>query len=195
MPELRAKKHHQDRMAETLREEISSMIESELSDPRISFAYVREVALMPGGKSARVFISLTGDPLAISTPSSGASQPDTSAQTTDQQTQAEADTLAGLAAARGHIRHQLMERLGKRHVPELSFLIDRSKKFQSRLDQLMDRTQKAAKRNLAKSSQAAQSTPVAKTSPAAPAPDTAKSSATPASSANISAPHASAKDA
>ena len=50
MPEHRASKHHQDRVAETLREEIGAMIEGELSDPRIAFCYVTEVVLNPGGK-------------------------------------------------------------------------------------------------------------------------------------------------
>lgn len=121
MPELRAKKHHQDRMAETLREEISSMIVGELSDPRIRFAHVSEIALMPGGRSARVFIAVEGGALE------------------------EEETLAGLIAARGHIRHELLERLGKRHVPELSFHIDRSKKVTTRIDDLMTRKQRKAK--------------------------------------------------
>ncbi len=130
MPELRAKKHHQDRMAETLREEISSMIVGELSDPRIRFAYVTEVALAPGGRSARVFIALD----------SGG-------------TVEEEETIAGLVAARGHIRHELLERLGKRHVPELTFHIDRSKKVTTRIDDLMSRKQKKAKTALAASSE------------------------------------------
>jgi len=40
MPEHRARKHHQDRVAETLRIEIGAMIEGELSDPRIDFCHV-----------------------------------------------------------------------------------------------------------------------------------------------------------
>ena len=56
MPEHRARKHHQDRVAEALRDEIGAMIEGELSDPRIDFCYVSEVALNPGGKSARVYV-------------------------------------------------------------------------------------------------------------------------------------------
>ena len=59
MPEHRARKHHQDRVAETLRLEIGAMIEGELSDPRIDFCYVTEVALNPGGKSARVYVAWT----------------------------------------------------------------------------------------------------------------------------------------
>ena len=58
MPEHRARKHHQDRVAETLRLEIGAMIEGELSDPRIDFCYVTEVALNPGGKSARVYVAV-----------------------------------------------------------------------------------------------------------------------------------------
>ena len=62
MPEQRARKYHQDRVAETLREEIGAMIEGELSDPRISFAYVSQVVLNPGGKSALVHIAVDGGP-------------------------------------------------------------------------------------------------------------------------------------
>ncbi|MGB9406233.1 MAG: hypothetical protein WCA89_01790 [Terracidiphilus sp.] len=49
MPEHRARKHHQDRVAETLRLEIGVLIEGELVDPRINLCYVTEVALNPGG--------------------------------------------------------------------------------------------------------------------------------------------------
>ena len=122
MPELRARKHHSDRVAETLREEISIMIEGELSDPRISFAYVSEVVLAPGGKSARVFVAIDGGP------------------------QEEKDTLAGLDAARGYIRHELLARTGKRHIPDLSFQVDRSQNLKLRIDELMGRTKKASAR-------------------------------------------------
>ncbi|HEX8812818.1 MAG TPA: ribosome-binding factor A, partial [Terracidiphilus sp.] len=58
MPEDRARKHHQDRVAETLREEIGAMIGGELIDPRIASCHVTEVVLNPGGKSARVYVEL-----------------------------------------------------------------------------------------------------------------------------------------
>ena len=58
MPEHRGRKHHQDRVAETLREEIGVLIEGELVDPRINLCYVTEVALNPGGKSARVYVAV-----------------------------------------------------------------------------------------------------------------------------------------
>jgi ribosome-binding factor A len=125
MPEHRGRKHHQDRVAETLREEIGAMIEGELSDPRIAFCYVSEVVLNPGGKSARVYVALDG------------AVPDIA--------QAEADTVAGLEAAKGYIRFELKERMGVRHVPELAFFADRSGRFQARIDELMDRSRKRQK--------------------------------------------------
>lgn len=125
MLENRGRKHHQDRVAEALREEIGAMIEGELSDPRIAFCYVSEVVLNPGGKSARVYIAVDG------------AVPDIA--------RAEADTLAGLEAARGYIRYELKERMGVRHVPDLTFLADRSGRFQARIEELMDRARKRQK--------------------------------------------------
>ena len=134
MPEHRARKHHQDRVAETLREEIGVMIEGELSDPRIDFCYVSEVALNPGGKSARVYVAIDSAVKDIA--------------------KAEANTIAGLEAAKGYIRHELKERMGKRHVPELIFLADRSGRFQARIDELMSR-RVAQDRRLAREAAAA----------------------------------------
>jgi ribosome-binding factor A len=120
MPEHRARKHHQDRVAEALREEIDVLIEGELSDPRIDFCHVSEVAFNPGGKSARVYVTI-----------------DSSVKDIDK---AETETIAGLEAAKGYIRHELKERMGVRRVPDLSFLADRSGRFQARIDELMSRS-------------------------------------------------------
>jgi ribosome-binding factor A len=125
MPENRGRKHHQDRVAEALREEIGAMIEGELSDPRIAFCYVSEVVLNPGGKSARVYIAVDSAVADI--------------------TKAETDTLAGLEKAKGYIRFELKERMGVRHVPDLTFLADRSGRFQARIQELMDRARKRQK--------------------------------------------------
>ncbi len=124
MPERRARKHHQDRVAEALRDEIGAMIEGELSDPRIDFCHVSEVALNPGGKSARVYVAVDSAAKDI--------------------VKSEAETIAGLEAAKGYIRHELQERLGVRRVPDLSFLADRSGRFQARIEELMSRRHKSA---------------------------------------------------
>jgi ribosome-binding factor A len=57
---------------------------------------------------------------------------------------AEERTIAGLEAAKGYIRYELKERMGVRHVPELTFLADRSGRFQSRIEELMSRSRKTA---------------------------------------------------
>ena len=124
MPEHRGRKHHQDRVAEALRLEIGTMIEGELSDPRIDFCHVSEVALNPGGKSARVYVALDSTAKDIA--------------------KTEAETIAGLEAAKGYIRRELQERLGVRRVPDLSFLADRSGRFQARIEELMNRTRESA---------------------------------------------------
>jgi len=125
MLEHRGRKHHQDRVAEALREEIGAMIEGELSDPRIAFCYVTEVALNPGGKSARVYVAVDSAVADVE--------------------KAELDTIAGLEAAKGYIRYELKERMGVRHVPDLTFLADRSGRFQARIEELMDRARKRQK--------------------------------------------------
>ena len=60
MPEHRAREHHRNRLAETLREEIAIIIEGELNDPRIGSTTVTEVALAPGGKSGHVYVAVVG---------------------------------------------------------------------------------------------------------------------------------------
>ncbi len=118
MPEHRGRTHHRNRVQETLREEISVIIDGELSDPRIGSTNVTEVTLEPGGKSGHVYIAVAGD-----------------------ETEEES-TLEGLKAARGYIRSTLLERLGVRHLPELMFHIDRSEKMNARMDTLLTRMKK-----------------------------------------------------
>ena len=122
MPEQRARTYHRNRVANTFSEEIGTMLEGELSDPRIAPSYVTDVVLAPGGKSARVFIAVHGSE------------------------QEEDSTLEALTTARGYIRSQLRDRMGVRHVPELSFAIDRSEKMTGRMDELLSRMRKREKK-------------------------------------------------
>jgi ribosome-binding factor A len=107
------------------------MLEGELSDPRIAPSYVTDVVLAPGGKSARVFVAVHGTEVE------------------------EASTLAGLMTARGFIRSQIRDRMGVRHVPELTFAIDRSERMTGRMDELLARTRKRDKKRDEKSASAA----------------------------------------
>ena len=122
MPEQRARTYHRNRVANTFSEEIGAMLEGELSDPRIAPSYVTDVVLAPGGKSARIFVAVHG---------------------TEQE---EASTLEGLLAARAYIRSQLRDRMGVRHVPDLTFAIDRSKRMTGRMDELLGRMRKRYKK-------------------------------------------------
>jgi ribosome-binding factor A len=118
MPEHRARTYHRNRVASTFSEEIGAMLEGELSDPRIAPSYVTDVVLAPGGKSARVFVAVHGN-------------------------EAEEDsTLEGLMAARAFIRSTLRDRMGVRHVPDITFAIDRSERLTGRMDELLTRTRK-----------------------------------------------------
>ncbi|MCU1321691.1 MAG: ribosome-binding factor [Acidobacteriaceae bacterium] len=102
------------------------MLEGELSDPRIAPAYVTDVVLAPGGKAARIFVAVQGSE------------------------EEEQSTLEALTTARAYIRSQLRDRMGVRHVPELSFAIDRSAKMTGRMDELLGRMRKRdAKRTAA----------------------------------------------
>jgi ribosome-binding factor A len=121
MAEPRSRVYHRSRVAETLREEIGTMLEGQLSDPRIGICYVTEVAMDPGNKSARVYIAVDGGE------------------------EAEKSTVAALMAAKGYIRHELLERLGTRRVPDLSFHVDKSERFRSRIDELLHRSNKRQK--------------------------------------------------
>ncbi len=121
MPEQRGREHHRNRIAETLREEISILIGGELSDPRIGSATVTEVALNPGGKSGQVYVAVEGDEAE------------------------EESTLAGLIAARGYIHSVLLDRMGVKRIPDLTFHIDRSEKMTARLDTILARVKKRQK--------------------------------------------------
>jgi ribosome-binding factor A len=125
MPVNRGRKYHQDRVADALREEIDAMIEGELTDTRIELCHVTEVVLNSRGKSAYVYVAVESKVGDID--------------------KAEANTVAGLEAAKGYISIELKARLGVRHVPDLSFLADRSERFTARIDQLMNRNRRRQK--------------------------------------------------
>ena len=116
--ENRGQKHHRGRLQETLREEIVALVEGELGDPRIGLVSVTEVHLGADGKTARVFVVADGD-----------------------ENEAE-QSLEGLNAARGYIRHELTRRLGLRQAPELIFVLDRSEQYGGRIDELLQRIEK-----------------------------------------------------
>jgi ribosome-binding factor A len=119
--ERRSQKYHRDRLSEALREEIETILEGELGDPRIGLASVSEVQMAEDARSAHVLIAVAGD--------------DDEAER----------TLEGLDAAKNFVRHELAERLRLRRPPELFFQIDRSHQLESRVAELLERAKKRRK--------------------------------------------------
>jgi ribosome-binding factor A len=116
--EKRGQKYHRERLGEALREEIETILEGELADPRIGLVSTSAVDLAEDARSARILVVVEGD-------------------------EEEADrTLAGLAAAVGFIRREIAARLHLRRPPELIFQLDRSHKYQARIDELLKRAKK-----------------------------------------------------
>jgi ribosome-binding factor A len=122
MPEQRGKQHHRERISEALKEEIGAILGGELGDPRLGLCYVNEIQMAPDGKSARVFVHVDGDETEVKR------------------------TLEAVTNAKNFIRSELLLRLGKRYVPELNFVADRSLELGSRIDELLGRIKKRAKK-------------------------------------------------
>ena len=116
--EKRGAKYHRERLGEALREEIETIVEGELGDPRIGLVNVSRVELAEDSRSARIMVVVEGD--------------DTEAER----------TMQGLLAAVGYIRREIAERLHLRRAPELVFQLDRSETYHARVDELLKRTRK-----------------------------------------------------
>jgi ribosome-binding factor A len=116
--ENRGQKHLRARRGVALREEIAMLVEGELEDPRIGLVAVNEVQVTPDGKIARVFVQVDGDEKTA------------------------AESMEGLAASVGYIKHQLVTSLGLRHSPELVFILDQSEQYGNRINELLTRIKK-----------------------------------------------------
>lgn len=119
--EKRAVKYHRGRLGEALREEIETLVEGELADPRIGLVSVTAVHMADDGRSAQVWVNVDGD-------------------------DDEADrSMGGLEAAKAYIRHELVERLRLRRCPELHFRLDRAEREKARVEELLARAKKRKK--------------------------------------------------
>ena len=116
--EKRGAKYHRERLSEALREEIETIVEGELGDPRIGLASVTAVELAEDSRSARIYVAVHG---------------------TEEEEQ---ESLEGLVAATGYIRHEIADRLHLRRAPELFFQLDRSERQNARISELLKRTKK-----------------------------------------------------
>ncbi len=120
--ERRGQKYHRDRLGEAIREEIETILEGELGDPRIGLVSVSGILMADDSRSARVLVYVEGD--------------DDEAER----------SLEGLEAAKSYVRHELAERLRLRRPPELFFQLDRSHQLESRVEELLNRAKKRSRK-------------------------------------------------
>ena len=114
-------KYHRGRVGEALREEIETLVEGELADPRIGLVSVSGVELAEDGRSAQVLVDVEGD---------------------DEEAER---SLQGLDAAKAYIRHELADRLHLRRAPELFFRLDRAERDKARVEELLGRAKRRSK--------------------------------------------------
>jgi len=114
-------KYHRGRVGEALREELETLVEGELADPRIGLVSVSGVELAEDGRSAQVLVDVEGD---------------------DEEAER---SLQGLDAAKAYIRHELADRLRLRRAPELIFRLDRAEQEKARVEELLARAKKRSK--------------------------------------------------
>lgn len=95
-------KHRPNRLAETLKEEISQLIRVELKDPRIGFVTLTSVDVADDLAHAKVYVSVLG---------------------TEDEGKA---SLEALNRAAGFVRSEIGKRVRLRHVPAIVFKYDPS---------------------------------------------------------------------
>ena len=105
--------HRTERVADLIRQELGQLLERQVKDPRIGFVTVTRVEVTRDLRSARVAVTILGNE------------------------QQKKNTLLGLAAAQGFLRHELAQRLKLRHTPQLEFQIDQSLQAESRVEELL----------------------------------------------------------
>jgi ribosome-binding factor A len=103
-----------DRVGDLLRQELTQVIQRDMSDPRVRLAVVSEVHCAPDLRHARVMVSILGDESARD------------------------EGLAALRHAAGFLRRQLAPRLRLRAVPELDFVLDRGPEHAARIAEILE---------------------------------------------------------
>jgi ribosome-binding factor A len=99
---------------EVLRE-LSSIIRSEIKDPRINpMTSVVAVEVAPDLKTCKAYISVLGDE------------------------QSQKDTIAGLKSAEGYIRRTLAKNINLRNTPLIMFILDQSIEYGVNMSKMID---------------------------------------------------------
>lgn len=102
-----------DRVGETIKKEISNLLQREIKDPRIGFVSLTRVKVSKDLRYATVHVSIMGDE------------------------EAKRVSMEGLTSATGFIRRELWKRLRMRRVPELDFKMDDSIEYGVHISKLL----------------------------------------------------------
>lgn len=98
MPDQRRR----ERLASLIEQVVSELLQRHVRDPRIGFTSITAVEVTADARYAKIHVSVMGSE------------------------EERRDTMRGLERAAGFIRSKLGEELTIRHVPEISFHLDRS---------------------------------------------------------------------
>lgn len=105
----------QEKVAEALKREISSIIQNELKDPRLGFITITRVNLSKDLRFGQIYFSVLSDEEGIK------------------------KAVEGLNNAKGFVKRLISERLKLRFTPEISFKLDRSIEYSIELQKELDR--------------------------------------------------------
>ena len=106
------KGNRQEKIAEEIRREVSSIIHFELSDPRIRGVTVTGVKMSPDLSLARVYFTVPGEP------------------------ERGKDAMKGLKSSAGLIRKLVAGKIRIKFMPTFDFFYDESLELQERIDTL-----------------------------------------------------------
>jgi ribosome-binding factor A len=110
--------HRPERIADTLREEISQIVGYELQDPRVTGVTVTEVRVSDNLRTAKIYVTVAGDEEEHRT------------------------ALKALRHAAPFVRKQLGLSLNMPRTPELYFVRDKVEEEGERVDQLLDKIER-----------------------------------------------------
>lgn len=107
-----------ERVQEAIRQEVSTIINNEIKDPRLGFLTVTRVDLTKDMRYARVYFSVLGED------------------------KAKYLALKGLKSAKGYIKGRLGEKIKMRFMPEIEFRIDETLEKTQEVFRILDRLEK-----------------------------------------------------
>jgi ribosome-binding factor A len=108
-----------DRVNQLIKEEVSTLLQRELKDPRLGFVTVTDVRVSGDTQRATVFYTVFGDEPQV------------------------ADSAAALESAKGLIRAEVGKQLGMRHVPSLEFIHDALPETARHIDDLLTKARES----------------------------------------------------